>query len=87
MLLGPPAGSAGEAAQFRRFWGESACQLRRLEDGAVRESVSISNPWGAERMAVAVVAHLAEKEGVQATPILLTEDLLPRHLQTRDDLR
>ena len=89
VILGPAAESSDEARQFRRFWGETSCQLRRMEDGALRESVSLANPWGPARLPVAVVAHLLAREGVDAKsrPALLSEQMLPRHLQTRDDLR
>ena len=84
VLMGPVAGpSCPIAKSFRSLWGESACELRRLDDGSIRESVAIANPWGGAYFAAAVVAHLARVHApetiAECSPLSFSDDFMPRH--------
>ena len=84
VLMGPVAGpSCPNAKSFRSLWGESACELRRLDDGSIRESVAIANPWGGAYFAAAVVSHLARVHAAEiiaeCSPLSFgDDDLIPR---------
>jgi len=77
IILGPSASDAKAVASFHQLWGKDKCQLRRFEDGSVKESIEINNPWGNNRREVAIVAYLADRAGVQAEPLLLSKKALP----------
>ena len=84
VLMGPVAGPSCQVAKsFRSLWGESACELRRLDDGSIRESVAIANPWGGGYFAAAVVAHLARVHAAEiiaeCSPLSFGDDLIPRN--------
>ena len=84
VLMGPVAGpSCPIAKSFRSLWGESACELRRLDDGSIRESVAIANPWGGAYFAAAVVSHLARVHApetiAECSPLSFSDDFMPRH--------
>lgn len=90
VLMGPVAGpSCPNAKSFRSLWGESTCELRRLDDGSIRESVAISNPWGGAYFVAAVVSHLARVHAAETiaecSPLSFDDDFLPRN--SRSDLR
>jgi len=76
IILGPSATEASLAAEFRQLWGPDLCQLRRFEDGSVKESIQLRNPWGASRKVVAIVAHLAEQQGGRTVPLLIPDDVV-----------
>ena len=84
VLMGPVAGpSCPVAKAFRSLWGESACELRRLDDGSIRESVAITNPWGSAYFAAAVVSHLAKVHAAEliseCTPLSFCDDFVPKN--------
>ncbi len=90
VLVGPLAGPDSlEAESFRTFWGRDVCQLRRFEDGSLRESVAVHNPWGPMHLNAAIVVHLVKRDvGVAAATVAqLDNDILPPRFQTREHLR
>ncbi|TRY71822.1 hypothetical protein TCAL_04750 [Tigriopus californicus] len=94
VLIGPLAGPDSSSAQaFTQLWGPKMCQLRRFEDGAIRESVELYNPRGPMYFPVAIMEHLFQVHG-PAQPVHIEvmrldpdESLLPRSFQTHDEMK
>ena len=59
VILGPIGGpqNESEAAEFRSLWGRDFCQLRRFEDGSIRETIEIRNEFDTF-FAAAIIQHL-----------------------------
>jgi len=47
LVMGPDPSSILQASRFRNLWGESNCQVRRFQDGSLREVVPIEGPFHA----------------------------------------
>merc|ERR1712029_147152 len=45
LVMGPDPSSVLQATRFRKLWGESNCQVRRFQDGSLRETVPIEGPF------------------------------------------
>jgi len=45
LVMGPSPASVLQASRFRNLWGESHCQVRRFQDGSMKEVVPISGPY------------------------------------------
>lgn len=94
VLIGPLAGpESSEADQFSQLWGPKLCQLRRFDDGAIRESVELYNLRGPMYFPVAIIEHLfkvhfeSEKVQVEVMRVDSEETLLPRSFQTHEEVK
>lgn len=71
LIIGPQGGpNSSEAQEFRDFWGPNLCQLRRFEDGSIRETIELRNQWGPAFVIPAIVQHLVATRFASLKPRL-----------------
>lgn len=74
VIVGPDAESAEEVTAFHQLWGKSHCELRRFQDGHIRESIALSNPHGLAYFMLAKIKHLV---GIHFESVSVHEHHLP----------
>ena len=90
VIVGPLAQKQNEGrSEFSELWAKNMptlLELRRFQDGSIRESIQLHNPDGPAYLNFAIVNHLIKahlRENVSAKLIRIDEETLLRHFQTR----